>query len=192
MSDLLNASHLEQEELEVEQGDKFQHEFTLTNAVDHIRRRGYWAGKLVAVDEQERALLAPHLAWIEGIRTWAQGERELPTKRIEYHDAWFAAYYRANPPAIGKTLKLPGGNLTERAQQPEIVYSDEAASLPMLTGYAPDLLRYHPPEINKAELKKQATFVDGKVYITTSDGERVEVPGITIQERPPKFEFKPA
>lgn len=89
-----------------------------------------------------------------------------------------------------KTIRLPAGDLTMRAQQPEWVYGDIDKLTGILSVYRGDLVRVKE-EPDKVALKKAARIQDGKVFIEDPNGELHELP-ITVTERGPKFEFKPA
>jgi phage host-nuclease inhibitor protein Gam len=84
-----------------------------------------------------------------------------------------------------KSLSLPYGSIGFRAQQPEYTYDDKTL-LEFLLGHE-EYAKFinYKPSTNKTDLKKTATVKDGKLYI---DG--IEIPGVTVTERDPKFEVK--
>lgn len=188
-SNLLDAPHLtavEEESLETP--------FTLPNAVDRLRRIGYWQRRLNEIGEAEQTLLAPLLAEVERIRAWAQTERELPRNRIAFHEGWLRAYYISSPPTKGKTIKLPGGEVSAKDGAPKWDWRDEKAAVATLGMVAPDLV-YTKAEVNidKNAVKEAAKggrlrIEDGKVYVVTQDGERVELAGVTVEM--PETEYR--
>jgi hypothetical protein len=192
LSDLLNATRLAEEENYAHESPFCpmpldDEEFTVANAVDRLRRIAYHNGKIDAINAQVVDLCAPLLAEIERIKEWSLDEKERPLASIAHHESWLGAYYRANPPAKGKTVSLPGGALSERDQQPEWTYANDEAVLAWLEANASGYVR-RKPTIAKDELKKALIInPDGTVAFPES-GE--VLPGVTVTTRPAKFTVK--
>jgi hypothetical protein len=100
-------------------------------------------------------------------------------------EVWARQQNEADPKL--KTINLPYGSLKVRAQQPEWTY-DDAALLAYLQANRPELVRTKV-EPNKVDLKK-AVQVNGAHALDPQTGEII--PGVTITERPPKFELEVA
>jgi len=133
-------------------------------------------------------------AQIEQVQRWLEAAEAKHVRAIEYHTGQLAQYHAAvlakNPKA--KTIELPNGTLTSRAQQPVWEFDDEAF-IAWARDHAPEAVRYPPapdPEIDKAEAKNALTRRDGKgraiAFGVTEDGETP--PGVTVTSRDPKFE----
>lgn len=127
---------------------------------------------------------------------WIDGHRTRLGARVSWLEAWLANWHRAQLGEHGsgpKTFTLPSGVLTARAQQPEWTF-DPGQFVPWAEANAPGLLRRKPapaPEIDKAAAKKALTvFVDDGTTWLIADGGEV-VPGVTVNERPPKFTATP-
>lgn len=100
-----------------------------------------------------------------------------------YHAALLAEDPRA------KTVHLPSGTLTARAQQPVWEFGPEFTA--WATVAAPELLRVPPPpepQPDKAAVKRALTVVDGRAV--TADGEFA--PGVTVTERGVSFTAQPS
>ena len=84
-----------------------------------------------------------------------------------------------------KSIKLPYGTLQIRKQQPEITYDKEA--LEWLEQNKPEYINItQTKKIDKNKIKKDCFISDSNVlYI-----DEIKVPGVSIIERPDKFEVK--
>lgn len=92
---------------------------------------------------------------------------------------WHAGLLRDDPRR--KTVQLPNGTLTARAQTPEWRFDPETF-IPWAEANAPHLLRHKPapaPEIDKAAAKKSLADAAGAV------------PGLTVVDRGPRFTATP-
>lgn len=122
-----------------------------------------------------------------------QQERDKVAAQWENRAAWYrsslefwARQASAADPKV-KTIALPYGTLKVRPQQPEWTYDDEVL-LDYLRPNRPEFVRIKV-EPNKVDLKK-VVKVDGAHVLDPQTGEII--PGITITERPPKFELEVA
>jgi hypothetical protein len=193
MSDLLHATRLAAEEESVVAfglvpEDLGETEFTLANAVERLRRIAYHQGRIRDIDAQAHDLVEPLRLEIERIRTWADGERERPLASIAHHESWFRPFYELNPPAKGKTVKLPNGEVSTKEQPAKWEYADESVVTTVLSTYRPELVRVTEVP-DKVALKAVATVQDGKVYIADDAGELHELP-IAVVEQPARFVVK--
>lgn len=165
---------------------------TLADAQRAASRVAYLRGKAAELtslyDDEEKAILAA----LETLRQRKADAVKPYERRIGWYLFALEQFHRERLAADPKekTIKLPAGDLAMRAQQPEWVYGDTDTVTTVLSMYRDDLVRVNQ-EPDKVALKKAARVQDGKVYIEDQDGELHELP-ITVQERPPKFEFKTA
>lgn len=84
-----------------------------------------------------------------------------------------------------KSIKLPYGTLQIRKQQPEIEYNKEA--LEWLEQNKPEYINItQTKKVDRNKIKKDGFISNSNIlYI-----DEIEVPGVTITERPDKFEVK--
>lgn len=188
---LLQADHLEALETHalaegqgVEGQATFAPALTLADAVETLRRIRYHQGAIADVQAQADALIAPLQAEIDQLRAWARDQIEDRLRRINVHEARLVAYYQANPPARGKTLKLPGGQVACRSQQPEWMYENADALLQILRadGHPAVRTKY---EIDRAKLKAMTEVLDDGQVMDKHTG--LVLPGVTVFARPDKF-----
>lgn len=161
----------------------------LGTAVEAQRRIAYFEGKKREIDKIIEAQLAPFLLKIEKIKEWGeQAKAEFDEKQAQYAMR-LEMYLReevAKQLEAGKkpkkTIKLPYGNISLKAQQPKferneaelLQYAEEAGFVRV------------KKETDWAALKKQCVVADGKLY--DMNGECV--PGVSVVEQPDKFEVK--
>jgi|GEM_PF-6497569 len=131
---------------------------------------------------------------IEALRQRREQAMKPFDRRASWYEAALEAFHREqlrqNPRA--KTIRLPAGDLCLRAQQPEWDYGDEDRLADWLAlNVGPQYVRKRLT-VDKAKLKKAARVIGGRaVLVDEETGEMHELP-ITVTERPPRFEFKPA
>lgn len=132
------------------------------------------------VDELQRWLRARYEGYMAQ-RGW------LSARLQRFHEALLSA-----DPRI-KTVKLPAGELRMRAQQPSWTF-DALEFVPWAREHAPDLVRTIPESqaVDVAAAKKSLMVAewhdtDGatETNVVSLDGEAV--PGVTIEQRDPKF-----
>jgi uncharacterized coiled-coil protein SlyX len=156
------------------------------------KEQAIWAmRKIAAIERGRQESRAAAQAEIERIQAWLAEEEKRADQAREYLDYLLEDYHRRqleeNPRA--KTIKLPHGELQLRAQQPEF-HRDETVVMAWAMKNRPEFVVQPPPPAPKldwANLKKKIQVVDGKV-IDSETGE--VIPGITVVERPPKFQIK--
>ena len=86
-----------------------------------------------------------------------------------------------------KTIKLPYGSVSFKKQQPKYIYAADEELVLAMKSINPELITTKITEsVNKAQLKKEGTVKDGKLFI----GDK-ELP-ISVQEQDHKFEIKTA
>jgi phage host-nuclease inhibitor protein Gam len=163
---------------------------TLEDAQRAARRVAYLrkkASELELVFASEEAVL---LAELEKVRLRKAEAVKPYERRMGWYLFALEEFHRARlaEDPKEKTIRLPSGDLSMRAQQPEWIYTDPATVTTVLHMYRTDLVRVKQ-ETDKTALKKAARVQDGKVFIEDDNGELHELP-ITVQDRPPKFEFK--
>lgn len=135
-----------------------------------------WALRKIKMIEQRRQE-ARETAMSEAkkIMDWYEGINEKSDRDREYFDGLLLGYMnrlRLEDPSL-KTVKLPGGKLKMRKQQPEFTYDDD-----QLLAWA----RVHYPEY--IQVKESVYKPDIKTYIKET-GE--VVPGVNISYRPDQF-----
>lgn len=148
------------------------------------------AAEVESLFVSEEAVLQQEL---EKVRKRREEALKLYERRMGWYlfalEEFHQARLQADPKE--KTIKLPAGDLTLKAQQPEWDYGETDAVTAVLRLYRPELVRVEEKP-DKAALKKAArVYADGNVYIEDGNGELHQLP-ITVTERPPKFDFKPA
>lgn len=160
----------------------------LGTAVEAQRRIAYFEGKKREIDKIIEAQLAPFLLKIEKIKEWGeQAKAEFDEKQAQYAMR-LEMYLReevAKQLEAGKkpkkTIKLPYGNISLKAQQLKfdrneaelLQYAEEAGFVRV------------KKETDWAALKKQCVVADGKLYDTNGE----QVPGVTVIEQADKFEL---
>lgn len=183
MSGILNADHLaEQEQAYLETGEApEQHVLTLAEVIDRLRRIAYHKRKIAEEEAEAEALIAPLQAEIDRIREWQKERRERRERIIQLHENACIAYYRLNPPAKGKTMKLPNGAISARTSRGKIAFADDKLAAYQLEKIAPQFVR-HTPAVDKQALYEAMNTgkvrVEGEqVYVITEDGEMVLLEG---------------
>jgi hypothetical protein len=192
MSDLLHATHLTSAEWEaIDPAELGETEFTLLNAVERLRRIAYHKARIAEVDEQESALAKPFLEEIERIRAWGCDERRAPTNSIAHHESWLRRHYELNPPAKGKTIKLPNGEVSMKDQPPKWTYPNDEDFTKWLAEVRPDLTKTETvTTYDKVALKQNSTVRDGVPFIEVEGGELLMLRGAKVETVPAKFTVK--
>lgn len=142
--------------------------------------------KELELEEAEIEAMAQHQLerLQENIRLWK--EKEL--KKLQYPKQFFIGLLETFAEeqlqdAKKKTLSLPNGSIGFKKQRDEYHYDDK-----LLTEFLSHSKYAHEEtviKINKTDLKKDLSVVDGKAYL-----EGTLVPGIEVTEKEPKFEVK--
>lgn len=167
----------------VPEGQPEEQKFRIQN-----KEQANWALRKIASIERARAeARAAAEAEIARARSWLADEEKRADQAREYLDFLLEDYHRRtiaeNPKA--KTIKLLGGELQLRAQQPEFLRDEK-----LLTDWAdknrPEFVK-REPKLEWGELKKVLKFEKGKA-IDPASGELV--PAITVIMRPAKFSIK--
>jgi len=170
--------HLDTETPETEESKQFRIE---------TKEQAIWALRKIAKVERERKE-AREVAQAElsRIKEWLEEEERKADKAREHLDHLLEDYHmrqlEENPKAA-KTIKLPHGTLKMRAQQP-LFDRDDLAIKAWAKDNKPAVLVPQDPKLDWAGLKKQLTIA-GEKAIDKETGE--VVPGITVEERGPKF-----
>lgn len=163
---------------------------TLADAQRALARVRHFRKQAADVDSVFASEIAAAEAEVQRLKT----AREDALKPWQRRESWytfaleqFARAQLAADPKL-KTIKLPAGELTMRAQQPEWNYGDDLVDRLKEAGIA-GYIRVKE-EVDKAALKKVAQVREGRaVVIIESTGEVIELP-ISVTERPPKFDLK--
>lgn len=195
---VLTADHLEIWENTIIQGEdesggsylapSAPSDLTLPNAVEHLRRKAHHQKRRDAIKVQANLLMAPLLAQVDQIKSWAAAETGDCERRAAFHDNWLIAYATLNPPAKGKTVKLPGGSITSRTAE-KWNYGDEDALLKLLQQSRVPVLRTKV-ELDKKALKSSAYQDENGWYIPNTDGEAISLPITVTTETTYKVELE--
>jgi phage host-nuclease inhibitor protein Gam len=121
------------------------------------------------------------------VNEWREIELRKRQRDIDYISTLletFAIEELANSNGKTKSISLPFGSIGFRKQQPKYEYED-AALLKSLEDNKLESYITRKPVTNKAELKKQATVKEGKLYING-----IELEGVTVTAIDDKFEIK--
>jgi len=127
-------------------------------------------------------------AEINRINEWRAEELRKLNDNIAWFEALLYAYHHLEleRDPNRKTIKLPYGTLQIRAQQP-VFHRDEETLFNWVAKNKPKYLVPQDPKLDWAGLKSTLK-VAGNVLIDPETGE--QVPGVTVEERPPKFSVK--
>lgn len=111
-------------------------------------------------------------------------------KQIAYFTNMLESYaYQSLEGKKTKTLKLPHGKMSFKKQQPVITTTDETTE--WLKKNRPDLINTETKySVNKKEFKKDGFINDSDVMFIEVDNVQVEVPGVSVTQKPDKFEIK--
>jgi hypothetical protein len=161
----------------------------LGTAVEAQRRIAYFEGKKREIDQIIEEQIAPFLQKIEKIKEWGQQAKVEYEEKQSIYGMRLEMYLREEVQKQldagkkpKKTLSLPYGKISLKAQQPKFEKNEEE-----LFQYAKEagFVRVKE-ETDWAELKKKCVVADGKLY--DMNGERV--PGVIVIEQPEKFDMK--
>lgn len=147
-----------------------------------------WAlRKLAKIQRQAAEIKATADAEVFKVKAWEQDELQKLQHDVDYFNGLLEAYHRrlVESDPDRRTIKLPGGELQIRAQQPEWRL-DEATFLSWAKANRPDLVRVKE-EPDKATLKKVAKIVED-LAVDPATGEAI--PGVQIIPQPAKFYVK--
>jgi len=149
-------------------------------------QQAIWAlRKIIRIRRQRDAVFADADAQIAKIRDWVQAE----TARLDREERWFTSLLhvfhldllREEPKR--KTIKLPGGRLSLRAQQPKFERDDVTLIAWLKDNNLTQFVRV-VEEPDWAELKKRIeTRAEIAIYADTGE----VVPGVTVYQRPLLF-----
>jgi hypothetical protein len=154
------------------------------------KEQAIWALRKIAIIERVRKEAREAAqAEIKRIQDWLADEEKRADQDRAYLDELLEQYHRAvlkdNPKL--KTIKLPHGELQIRKQQPEYLKEDSALAVYVKTN-RPELLIPQEPKVDWSTLKKSLQATDDGRAVDTETGEIV--PGVSITERPAKFQIK--
>lgn len=161
----------------------------LESATEASRRVAYFVDKQKEIDSIIESQIAPFLAKIEKIKAWGEEAKREFVEKQQYYSGQLEAFMReevAKQVEEGKkpkkTISLPYGKISLKAQQPKFEKDEKA-----LFEYAKEngFIRVKE-ETNWSELKKACVVAGGKMYDTNGEA----IPGITVVELQEKFEMK--
>jgi hypothetical protein len=180
------------QELDQQEQQEVQNVFAvidLETAAEAQRRISYFEEKKAEIDAIIEKQITPFLQKIEKIKEWGeQAKVEFIEKQANYSN-YLEMYLRqevAKQLEAGKkpkkTLALPYGKITLKAQQPKFEKNEAE-----LFQYAKEngFVRVKE-ETAWNELKKACVVAGGKMYDTNGE----IIPGVTVIEQPEKFELK--
>lgn len=183
MSDLRSfMDEVEIKDLDIVQDDAFK--------ITSRDQANYFVRKIMDLKAQETEIVETSKSEIERltgmIKAWEEKELDTIHRGMEYFNGLLREFAESELDGTKKrSIKLPFGTLQFRSQQPKFVYDDDSLKL-YLQSHAEDLVEEKVEyKVNKTELKKRATVVDGKLML---DGEVVE--GVYIEMLDDKFEVK--
>jgi hypothetical protein len=175
-----------QEEQEIQQAFAV---VDLGTAVEAQRRIAYFEGKKREIDSIIAEQIAPFLQKIEKIKEWGQKAKVEYEEKQATYSMRLEMYLREEVQKQldagkkpKKTLTLPYGKISLKAQQPKFEKNDEE-----LFQYAKEngFIRVKE-ETAWDQIKKIGVVADGKMYDTNGE----QIPGITVIEQPEKFDMK--
>jgi phage host-nuclease inhibitor protein Gam len=134
--------------------------------------------KLRALKEQEAEFRSLAEKEVERIRSWYDAEKSKLEKQEVFFESLLEEYAYIQRKDNNKfKLSSPYGKISFRKQQPKWNYDDEQLLESLKRSKIDSLIRVKE-EVNKDELKKVATVLNGKVLI---DGEFIE--GVEVLEQ---------
>lgn len=140
--------------------------------------------RVAKLDADHAAETAAVQAEIDRLQQWLAGRYETYAAQR----GWLTGVLRRFHEAIlsvdpkAKTLHLPSGDLKMRVQQDALTVDGEQF-IPWATEHRPDTLREIPATVAVDLRTVRAALVNG--FIVDADGE--VAPGVTVEEREPKF-----
>lgn len=162
----------------------------LESAAEAQRRIAYHVEEMNKIDNVVNGHIQPLLDKIEKIKAWGEEAKKEYVERQQRYFIMLEAFLReevakqqaSGKKKIKKSIKLPYGSISLKAQQPQFT-KDEAALLEYAkaSGYVKE-----KPVIDWDSIKKNGRIHDGKLY----DDNGVEVAGVTVVERDDKFDIK--
>jgi hypothetical protein len=161
----------------------------LGTAVEAQRRIAYFEGKKREIDSIIEEQIAPFLRKIELIKEWGQKAKEEYIQKQSSYAMRLEMYLREEVQKQldagkkpKKTLTLPYGKISLKAQQPKFEKNEEE-----LFQYAKEngFVRVKE-ETAWDQIKKIGVVAEGKMYDTNGEA----IPGITVIEQPDKFDLK--
>jgi hypothetical protein len=180
------------EELEQAEEQEVQKVFAVTDlesAAEAQRRIAYFEEKKSEIDAIIEKQITPFLEKIEKIKAWGEQAKVEYIEKQAGYSAHLEQYLRAEiekqveeGKKAKKTLKLPYGKISLKAQQPEFQRNNEEL-LPYAKGAGYAKMKW---DVEWAELKKACTVVGDKLI----DANGEFVPGVVVIEREEKFECK--
>lgn len=187
----LFVQSLNQEQAEAEEINFNVFEVTdLETAAEAQRRIAYHAEEMNKIDVAIQNQIQPFLDKIERIKAWGEEAKQEYKERQQRYFIMLEAFLReevakqqaSGKKKIKKSIKLPYGSISLKAQQPQF-NKDEAALLEYAkaSGYVKE-----KPVIDWDSIKKNGRIHEGKLY----DDNGVEVAGVTVVERDDKFDIK--
>jgi hypothetical protein len=175
-----------QEEQEVQQAFAV---VDLGTAVEAQRRIAYFEGKKREIDQIIMEQIAPFIQKIEKIKEWGQQAKVEYEEKQSSYAMRLEMYLREEVQKQmeagkkpKKTLTLPYGKISLKAQQPKFEKNEEE-----LFQYAKEngFVRVKE-ETAWDQIKKIGVVAEGKMYDTNGEA----IPGITVIEQPDKFDLK--
>ena len=120
--------------------------------------------KMTKYKEQAKQISDDFKARIE---TWLQSRQKTLDFDTQHCMDMLEAYYEQNKPANGKSLSLPEGNIGMYSVAAKYDFDTCKDDVLKFLQDHEELQKYirNKPEINKAELKKACSVVDGKIYV---------------------------
>jgi hypothetical protein len=180
---------MELEEQEFQEAQNVFAVLDLETAAEAQRRIAYFEEKKAEINTIIEKQIAPFLLKIEKIKEWGeQAKVEFDEKQVHYanHLEMYLRQEVAKQLEAGKkpkkTIKLPYGKISLKAQQPTFEKNDAE-----LFRYAKEnnFIRVKEETAWDA-LKKACVVAGGKLYDTNGE----QVPGVVVIEQPEKFELK--
>jgi phage host-nuclease inhibitor protein Gam len=157
--------------------EELQSEYTGFKVSD-LESANWCFRKLKALKEQESEYRALAEKEVDRIRKWYDSEKLKLEKQEVFFESLLEEYALIQRRENSKfNLSSPYGKISFRKQQPKWNYDDEALLSSLKSSKLDNLIRIKE-EVNKAELKKIAAVVDGKVLI---DGEFID--GVEVLEQ---------
>lgn len=165
---------------------------TLADIQVTFRRIGYHRRQQDRVRTEVEEAVAVLQTQISQLKAYEAEQMAIRERSIAFHQQRLVAFYRLNPPAKGKTLKLPGGMVAKKDPPIQWSWTDEEALLAYVRANHIPAVRVPPtppfPEasVDKAALKRWATVdTNAKIAINPETGETL--PGVMVVQ--PEAEF---
>lgn len=175
------------EDLDIE-SELFEDNSHMEGPIDVVTAN-YYVGLVKKNKQKENAYKEQAKAMKEDfnyrVDNWLRTRQQALEFSTQYYLGKLEAYYRDNQPANGKSLSLPEGHIGFYEVKEKFDFDANKDEIIKTLENTPGMKQYvrYTPAINKTDLRKACSVVDGEVYVG-----KTLLPGANYT--PPSTEFK--